>query len=331
MWEDDTAVMSMRFILLLVLSLLVETAGRGQRIDATNTTVLRNVVVIDTLAGKARPSLTVVINGTRIVDVGSASLSFPSDAEVIDGTGKFLIPGLWDMHTHGVGIPGIQDFTGPLLIANGITGVRNLGQDRLSDILARRAEIEAGSVIGPRIVASGQIIDGPAPVWVFAVAVRSTEAARRTVKEQKTNGADFIKIYTLLPRAEFFAIADEAKMQSIPLVGHVPLGVTATEASNAGMKSMEHLHGVVLEASSKAADIAEQGAIYVRRAAAGSPQTDAAGGLAGFVRLETDATLTYDPTVAKRLFRTFKRNHTWQVPTLVAKQDWAYDDDPGSF
>jgi hypothetical protein len=93
---------------------------------------------------------------------------------------------------------------------------------------------------------------------------------------------------------------------------------------------MEHLHGIDLEASSQAKELAEKGAAYVQEATAvpRPVQNDGAGGLAGFVRLEIEATLTYDRAAANRLFRTFRKNHTWQVPTLVAKQDWAYDDDP---
>jgi imidazolonepropionase-like amidohydrolase len=319
-----------RITVSLALLLLLGIVGRGRQIETTKPIVFQNVAVIDPLTGRARPSMTVVVEGTRITDVGPASLRPPDDSRVIDASGKFLMPGLWDMHTHGVGIPGIRDFSGPLLIANGVTGIRNLGQDRLSDILARREDIAAGKAVGPRIFTSGQIVDGPRPVWGFAVPVGSPEAARSAVDQQKLDHADFIKIYSLLPRREFFAVAQEAKTQNIPLVGHVPLAVSATEASNAGMKSMEHLHGTYLEASSEANALASRSMSYVQQVTdvSRAAQGEGAGGLAGFVRLEIEATLTYDHMRAERLFRTFKKNHTWQVPTLVAKQDWAYDDDP---
>jgi imidazolonepropionase-like amidohydrolase len=304
-------------------------SAAAQPIDPNKITAFRNVTVIDTIAGREQPSMTVVIKGARILDAGPASTPIPKEAEIVDGTGKFLIPGLWDMHAHFVAIPGIRAFIDPLLIANGITGVRNPGVDPLARVLDQRREIESGRAVGPRIVTSGEVLDGPYPVWPHALAVASPDDGRRLVGDHKRNGADFIKVYGLLPRPEFFAIAEECKKQSIPFAGHVPLMISATEASNAGMRSMEHLTGVLYETSAKAKELVEQAAALGRNSVAERAKgpRDALADLPVFLRLEIDAALSYDSQAASRLFATLKKNDTWQVPTLVTKRDWSHHDD----
>jgi hypothetical protein len=245
--------LGMRTLISLAVSVLAVAAG-GQVAESGRPLAIRNVTVVDVASGRTREAMTIVIQGPRLVSVTPANVPSPNPSTVIDGTGKFAIPGLWDMHTHYAATPGAQEFMNPLWILNGTTGIRNLGLDTLTRVLARRDQNESGLAVGPRIVTSGQILDGAFPVWPWNVAVGSAEDGRRLVEEQLRNRAEFIKVYGLLSRDAFFAIADEAKLRKIPVVGHVPMAVTATEASNAGMKSMEHLHGVLYDASSKSVE-----------------------------------------------------------------------------
>jgi imidazolonepropionase-like amidohydrolase len=142
----------------------------------------------------------------------------------VNGTGKYLIPGLWDMHVHmvfGDWFPRGKEVTLPLFIANGITGVRDMGGEL--DVLQQwRKEISAGTLIGPRIVMSGPMLDGPQPRFPSSIAIKTPEDGRRAVDDLKQRGADFIKLQSLIPREAVFAIADEAGKQGIPFVGHVP-------------------------------------------------------------------------------------------------------------
>ena len=164
----------------------------------------------------------------------------------VNGKGKFLIPGLWDMHVHmvfGDWFPLAREVTLPLFIANGITGVRDMGGEL--DVLQRwRKEISAGTLVGPRIVMSGPMLDGPQPRFPSSIAIKTSDDGRRAVDDLKHRGADFIKLQSLIPRDAVFAIADEAKKQDITFVGHVPDAVRASEASNVGQKSFEHLIGI---------------------------------------------------------------------------------------
>lgn len=212
-----------------------------------------------------------------------------------NGAGKFLIPGLWDMHVHmvfGDWFPRGKEVTLPLLIANGVTGVRDMGGE-LEVLQQWRGEIAAGTLIGPRMVISGPMLDGPQPRFPSSIAIKTPEDGRRAVDELRQRGADFIKLQSLIPREAVFAIAEEARKKGITFVGHVPDAVRASEASNAGQKSFEHLIGV-FEGSSPLADEFLKG-----------PKT-----VGKFLS-------TYDPARAATLFALLAKNHTWQCPTLV--------------
>jgi len=231
-----------------------------------------------------------------IIDIRDSTLpKFKERGTEVNGTGKFLIPGLWDMHVHmvfGDWFPHGKDITLPLFIANGITGVRDMGGE-LEVLQQWRKEISAGTLLGPRIVMSGPMLDGPKPRFPSSIAITTAEDGRRAVNDLKQRGADFIKLQSLIPRDAVFAIADEARRQQIAFVGHVPDSVRASEASNAGQKSFEHLIGI-FEGSSPLEDEFLKGGKSVGK----------------FLS-------TYDPKRAEALFALLAKNQTWQCPTLV--------------
>jgi imidazolonepropionase-like amidohydrolase len=211
--------------------------------------VFTHVTVIDATGAPPKPDVTVIITNDRISEMGDAkTLRTPKNSEVVDATGKFLIPGLWDMHAHWQH----KDYL-PLFIANGVTGIRIMWGT--SDHYQWRKEIESGQLLGPRMVIAGTIIDGPKPMWPGSLAVSNEAQAREAVTKVRQEHADFVKIYSFLPREEFFAIADEARKQGIPFVGHVPFSVSASEASDAGQKSMEHLLGILPACSAREAEL----------------------------------------------------------------------------
>jgi imidazolonepropionase-like amidohydrolase len=180
----------------------------------------------------------------------------------------------------------------PLFIANGITGVRDMGGEL--DVLQQwRKEISAGTLIGPRMWISGPMLDGPQPRFPSSIAITTPEDGRHAVDDLKRRGADFIKLQSLIPRDAVFAIADEARKQNITFVGHVPDAVRASEASNAGQKSFEHSIGI-FEGSSPLEDKFIKGA-----------------------KSEGQFLSTYDPARAAALFALLAKNQTWQCPTLV--------------
>src|SRR5687768_13381781 len=280
--------------------------------------VFRHATVIDVLSGRARPDMTVVIKGGRIIELAEdGKVRVPVAATVVDASGKFVIPGLWDMHSHFL----FESFREPfmkLFIANGITGVRDLGGEQLGQLGHIKLSIADGKVLGPRIVAAGPIVDGPEPVWPFSIPVSNAEEGRAAVRTLKEKGADFVKVYSLLSRDSYFAIADEAKKQNIPFGGHIPNAVTAAEASDAGQKSIEHVR-IHLDVSSNEGELRRE-----RRAAEvkGRSQLNR-------VRAAQAARIldTFSERKVKLLAERFARNGTWLVPTLTVHRAFAFLND----
>jgi imidazolonepropionase-like amidohydrolase len=263
--------------------------------SASPSVVIRDVTIIDVTGGPAQVHRTVVVRDGKIEQITSAVAEAKLAGIVVDGRGKFLIPGLWDMHVHmvfGGWFPREKEVTLPLFVANGVTGVRDMGGE-LEVLQTWRKEIAAGTLIGPRMVVSGPMLDGPQPRFPSSIAIKTPEDGRRAVDDLKKRGADFIKLQSLILREAVFAIADEAHKQGISFVGHVPDTVRASEASNAGQKSFEHLIGI-FEGSSPLEDQFLKG-----------PKT------------QGQFLSTNDPKRAAALFALLAKNQTWQCPTLV--------------
>ncbi len=215
------------------------------------TLTLTHVTIIDTTYGALRPDSTVVIRGNRIVSIARSAAKPAAKGRVVDARGQYLIPGLWDMHTHvyfdQTEADG-SDLVLPLFLANGITGVRDMGSV-LDDVLQARARIAAHQLMGPRMVVSGPMLDGPKSTYKAVIPIATPEDGRRAVDMLKSRGVDFIKVQSGVPHDAYFAIAAEAKKVGIPFEGHVPDAIRASEAVAAGQVTFEHLIGI-FEASS---------------------------------------------------------------------------------
>lgn len=277
--------------------LLIALPIAGQYGSLRDTVVITDVNVVDVRTGEIRADQVVVIEKNRIVAVGPRKLTrYPRNAPtILNGRGSYLIPGLWDMHVHlvfGDWFPLAQEISLPLFVANGVTSVRDMGSE-LETVQAWRNEIETGRLLGPRILTSGPMLDGPKPRFPSSIAIATPEDGRRAVDTLKHSGADFIKLQSLIPREAVFAIAEEARKQEMPFEGHVPDSVRASEMSNAGMHSFEHLIGV-FEGSSPLEDQFLKGD-----------------------KSESRFLGSYDPARASDLAAILAKNQTWQCPTLV--------------
>ena len=234
----------MRIRSILALGLLGSVAASSAMAQARPAIAFTHATVIDVEQGTALAGMTVVVADGRITALGKdGTVTPPAGARVVDATGKFLIPGLWDMHVHAA-FPGIDGLFLPLLVANGITGAREMFS-RLDWVDSARARVRRGDFPGPRLVASGHILDGTPPIWPGSVAVATAAEARRAVDSLAAAGADFIKVYSRLSPEAFFAAAREAKAKGLPFAGHVPSLVRAADASDSGQKSIEHLTNVL--------------------------------------------------------------------------------------
>jgi imidazolonepropionase-like amidohydrolase len=277
-------------------SFLLAQAICAQKPSPDDLLILNNVNVVDVRTGEILAEQTVVLDKNRIFSVGLAKTAkTPRNAASVNCKGLFLVPGLWDMHVHlafGDWFPKAQEISLPLFVANGITGVRDMGSE-LYIVQGWRNEIEAGRLLGPRIFSSGPMLDGPKPRFPSSIAIKTPEDGRMAVDDLKMRGADFIKLQSLIPPDAVMAIAEEAKKREMAFEGHVPDSVRASDMSAAGMKSFEHLIGI-FEGSSPLEDDFLKGG-----------------------KSETKFLSSYDPARAAALAAILAKNQTWQCPTLV--------------
>jgi cytosine/adenosine deaminase-related metal-dependent hydrolase len=238
---------------------------------------------------------------------------------IIDATGEFLIPGLWDMHVH-LDPQGSELRT---LAAKGITGIREMySAIPIATLAAWRARPE-----NPRIAAAG-FLDGPlmltsGPARPDAFAVGGADEARRAVQLLQERGADFLKVYSGLPREAYFAIAEESKRLGLPYAGHVPEAVSPAEASEAGQHSQEHLINILLACSSRESDLRAQRIATMNDPAISPVERALELGFPDPMGLFD----SYDDSKAAALFKTFVRNDTWHTPTLVLLQSFLQEKD----
>lgn len=317
--------------LLLCLNLCALAAAQtdATAADSANSLALKNATVVDVKSGKLLPNQTVLINRNRIAAVGeTGKIVVPINARVVDAGGKFLIPGLWDMHVHFWD----ADVFYPIALANGVTGVRDMGDD-LATLASYRRQIETGERIAPRLVFGGQIVDGLRRdnlPFLFDF-VETPAAARDIVRKRKAANADFVKVYSHLAPEVYAALTDEAEKQNLPFAGHVPVAVGVRAAASAGQSSIEHLTGfAVAAASDEAARVAEMQKLLgemrqidrERATATGDAAKELAKKSYDISRRiyeigEQQAFDSYDARKSKELIETLKRTKTWQVPTLA--------------
>jgi imidazolonepropionase-like amidohydrolase len=258
---------------------------------------ITRVSVIDGGAPLPRTDQTVLIQGNRIARIGaSGSVAVPAGARIVDGRGKFLVPGFWDMHVH-TAISGGRDLLS-LYVANGVTGVRDMAGD-WDTLKTWRSEIARGQLVGPRIIASGPYLEG-GDVPIPHLLARTAVEARAGVDSLVALGVDFIKVHSQLNAESYFAIARRARERGVVFAGHVPRVVGAAAASDSGQKSIEHLLAIPAECT-PADSIALQPRFTVQGAIGRCSSED------------------LGPLYAK-----FVRNGTYVTPTFTAQVEVAY-------
>jgi imidazolonepropionase-like amidohydrolase len=293
--------------LTLIISMLI-TIVRSQ-----DTIAIINVSLIDMKADKIEENITVLISGNRIVGVGK-KIKLPKTITIINGSGKYLMPGLWDMHAHMIWRERLFVFL-PLYIANGITGIRDMGTG-LKDFKAFKEwqySLTSDSLT-TRIIAPGPVLDGPKPTNpATAIAVGNEEQARKAVQQLKQNGSDFIKIYNLLPREAYFAILDESKKQGLDVAGHLPFSIKMEEAIKAGQKSIEHLNKCILSCSDDRDTLEE--ALRLATFETNGPVSWQAREV-----YDEKALIRKNQQKAEKLYELMKTYHLYQCPTLLLRK-----------
>src|SRR5712691_8125102 len=280
--------------------MLLTPLSTAQHKPAPALIVITHATVINPGTSSVQANRTIVITGDHITSVSdTAKFQSPKIARLIDATGQYLIPGLWDMHVHsafGDWFPGGRDIILPLFIANGVTGMRDMGGDA-AVLFEWRKEITDGKIVGPRMVISGPMLDGYLPNgklrFPSSVAITTPGSAIAAVDLLKTQGVDFIKVQSVISHDAYVAAAAEAHKRGLSIVGHVPDKVRLREVVEAGQKSIEHLMGI-FEGCSTEED--------------------------KFIKGEGNLKLlltTQDQQRCDSLTKLLAQNQTWQVPTLA--------------
>jgi imidazolonepropionase-like amidohydrolase len=207
--------------------------------QTTQPIVLVGGTLIDVTGKPATPNSVVVVQGDRIVAAGArASVKVPDNAKVIDFSGKFLLPGLWDMHAHFY-----QAEFGPVYLAAGITTARDVGNDMEFGTSLRNAAKERRG-LGPRMLLAGYI-DGKNEDHSFDVQVETPEEARAAVQRYQNAGYEQIKIRDNVKLETLKVICAEAHRLGMTVTGHVPKGMNALQAVEAGMDQINHINYVL--------------------------------------------------------------------------------------
>jgi len=300
----------MRTLFIVLLSLRTWAWAQSGPGPSLPTLVFTNVNVVDTRNGRILPGMTVIVKNGQIQGVARFGLiSETRSVRLINATGQYMIPGLWDMDVHTADISAAWDekIIYPLYVANGVTGVRDMGGD--PDLLERRRQrIEEGTLPGPHILFANQFLSG-GKSNSRTVALSNPADAPEAVAILKKRGVNLVMIRPDVSRDSYFAFAKEAAKLKIRLEGPVPDSITTAEASTAGQRSIERLSGISLACSSKEDALRKQ-----------ASQAPASQDVTPPASVATAAMATYDPRKAWNLFVQLSDNNTWQVPALIWAQ-----------
>lgn len=291
----------MKSALLLVLTLLFSINNYAQKKIVADF-LIQNINVINVVNGTVQSNQSVAIKGNKIIAIDAPTKA----TQTIDGTGKYLIPGLWDMHTH---YNWNYTFANGLLVGNGITGIREMWGD-MTTIQHIRAQVKADSMIAPDIYASGNIIDGKPQIWPGSAGVSTLEEVENELDSQIAQGVDFFKVYSLLSKEAYLAIAEKSKASGIPFAGHIPDAVNFWEAIEAGQQSVEHLYGLLEVCTSQPEKLKEY---------------------SGWKLFSAERKIflitTFDQTLFDSLATKLANSNTWVSPTLSVLNNISHLDD----
>lgn len=261
--------------------------------------VIVDVTIIDVVNARRNGPRSVVVEEGRITAIGK-TVDVPAGAVRVDGRGKFLVPGLIDMHVHlfnNASHRPANEWAFPLFVANGVTGVREMLSlpEQMPQIARWNTAVQNGSLVAPHILAAGVRMNGD-----------SEQALRQQVRDAKQAGADFIKVFSEVPVAQWRIIIDEAGKQQIAVDGHVPAQVAWLDAASAGQRSVEHLMQTY-----EACTSIEARMVASRRDLGGDAATSRRD------EQEREVLNRFDPATCRQVAKAVAATHQYQTPTLV--------------
>ncbi|MDZ4714445.1 MAG: amidohydrolase family protein [Cytophagales bacterium] len=286
-----------------------------------NAVCIQNITTIDPTDG-LRENQTVIIKGGKIDKIApTAELKLSPKNHIIDGTGKYLIPGLWDAHIHFAFMESLAPRMFDLFMIYGITSVRDTG-GQIDFVKNWKDRAAANPTDAPRVMIAGPLLDGMPNVYdgsdpghpPLSVGSSSVEAITKQVQMLDSMGVDFLKAYEMLTPAQFLTVMKLGKEKGLKVTGHVPLSMDVITASNAGLNSMEHMRNLELSCASTAGELLKQ-----RQTMLVKGKKSAGGDLRSSIHAaqRETAVKNYDDEKANGILEVLAKNHTWQIPTLT--------------
>lgn len=270
--------------------------------------------IIDVEAGNISENKTIEVRDGKIAAIHNSDNSINAE-KVVDGSEKYLIPGLWDMHVHFRGGDSLIAENKDLLdlyIANGVTSVRDAGGDITPAILEWRKEIEEGEIVGPKIFTSGPKLDGPDPSWAGSIELSSVDRVPSAFDSLESLNVDYVKLYdSTIPADVYLTAIKEAEKRGLNVTGHMPFTVDFNKAVEAGLDATEHMYYVLKGSSSQEEQITEA----VRQEEY------------GFWAALSKVIETYDEQTAQQTYTKMADSGTAIVPTLYIGKVLTYLDE----
>jgi len=287
---------------LAVLLAAASPAAARERADL----LIRNATVVEIARGKITPHQSVVVVGDTVKAVGPDAAIGRRFAAVqqVDATGKYVMPGLWDMHVHFGGGPeliGENKALLPVYVAYGVTTVRDCAADLSSSVLEWRDEVAKGTLLGPRIFTSGPKLEGYKPIWKGTLEVGTPAEVNAALDKLQAMKVDFVKITdnTLKPDTFLYALK-EAKRRGMRTSAHTPYALTIEQAVDTGLNSIEHIDYLIKAGSPREKQV---GADY-------------AGGKISYGDATNTFVDSFDPAYARREYRLLAAKGVYVTPTL---------------
>jgi len=303
----------------LVALLTFSCTPRGEFFE--NAICIENITTVDPTDG-LRGNQTVIIRDGKIFKIApTAELKLSAKNQRIDGTGKYMIPGLWDSHVHFAYIEALAPRMFDLFLTYGITSVRDTGGE-ISFVRKWKEAALANPTDAPRVMIAGPLLDGMPNVYdgsdpghpPLSVGSGSVEAVNALIARLDSIGVDFLKAYEMLTPEQFLAVMKLAKEKGYKVTGHVPLSMDVTSASNAGLNSMEHMRNLEISCASNADELLLQ-----RRTMLAKGKNMAGGELRSSIHSAQReiAVRNYDERKADEILQVLLKNQTWQIPTMA--------------
>ncbi len=287
----------------------------------TPSIVIKNVNVIDAKNG-LQSNMTVQVTGNRItlVDKAKDTNLKVKNTLIIDGSGKYLLPGLWDAHVHLSFIKELTPAMFKLFLVHGITSVRDTG-GQLHLVLPEREKADKDPQNTPRVMIAGPLLDGVPTVYDgstpnnphLGIGAGTVKKATENADEMLAAKVDLLKAYEMLTPEAFKTILAKGKSAGIPITGHVPLSMDVIEASNSGMSSMEHMRNLEFACSADWEDllVQRQKMLFDGKAEIGSTLRRNI-----HTAQRSHAVANQDATRRTKVLKVLADNETWQVPTM---------------